>query len=333
MAIDLGPVQIIKLETISDEGRAAWLAERMRDVTASDVASICGIGRRSPYAVWAEKQGLTEGVTETNIMERGRVLEPSIMRGMAIHYPKVKLYEANVYLRALQHRLGATPDFFGEVLETFVGEDGHVWHPGPILVQGKIVSRPVFDEKWLEDPGEEYSETAVPLEFQLQTLTETMLFERAFNQVDMQASVAALTIDTYSYGFHFLPVNRHEKAEALIIKKADEFWAGGEPPVDYKRDYETLARIWPADSGEEIDLTDNNALPALFDERKDLGEVVKAAELRRAEIKTEFLEAMREASIALLADGRRVSLKKSRDSLVPAHIKKGSRVLRIAKAD
>ena len=52
--------------------RESWLRMRAADVTASDVASICGVGYRGALEVWAEKKGLIQPKGDSPILQRGR---------------------------------------------------------------------------------------------------------------------------------------------------------------------------------------------------------------------------------------------------------------------
>ena len=83
--------------------RAAWLARRRELVTASDAASILGAGRRSPFAVWAEKVGEIE--TEDNVdMARGQRFEGVIADEYALQTGRP------VFTPADEHEITIHPD-------------------------------------------------------------------------------------------------------------------------------------------------------------------------------------------------------------------------------
>jgi hypothetical protein len=174
-----------------------------------------------------------------------------------------------------------------------------------------VVSRPIFQRDWLTDPDDDYSPASVPVGYQLQTLTETMLAEAAYGQ-SAHAVVAALVHDTFTVDLHLIDVPRHPDAEAKILARTGAFWAdmdaGRQPVVDPEQDQETVKALWPRDNGAEIDLSGDNLLPALVDQRTALGAQIKDAEAVRERIGTEIRGKMREASYARLADGRRLSL-------------------------
>ena len=122
------------IERIPIVDRASWLAMRLQDVTASDVAAVCGADtRRSALAVYVEKTGLLPPKNDNPLMQRGRWFENAIPAALADERPKWRVLAPKLYLRDPILRLGATPDF--------VAEDSE--RPGLLgNVQGKFVARP-----------------------------------------------------------------------------------------------------------------------------------------------------------------------------------------------
>ena len=56
--------------------RAAWLAERRRHLTGTDLGAVLGVSRlRGPIDVWLDKTGRAEAVAETPAMRAGKLLE------------------------------------------------------------------------------------------------------------------------------------------------------------------------------------------------------------------------------------------------------------------
>lgn len=292
--IQLGAVERHPVTT-----REAWLEMRKRDVTASDVASICGVGYKSALAVWAEKKGLIAPTADNAILRRGRWFEPAIWTAIKEQHPDWELRPAKIYLRSPSLRLGATPD----ALAIDPARDGIV------LIQGKIVSKPIWDRDWQPDRG---ATPEVPLGYQLQTLTETMLVEAAHNQ-KVYPVLAALVVDTFTAELYLIPVERHADAEQKILGTVQKFWidfdAGRQPLVDPSQDHDTVKSLWPTDNGATIDLSDDNTLPALMDRRKLLSDEISARESLKKQIDTEVKGKLGEASFALIAGGRKLSNK------------------------
>lgn len=290
------------VKKIAITSRDQWLDVRMRHITASDIGSICGVGRRSPLAVWAEKTGRIDPIEDNKVMRKGRWFEPAIFEAIGEERPDWAVRRAKVFLSAGEHRLGATPDGVASV----PGVDGVV------IIQGKVVARPIFRETWLSDPSDDFSPIAVPVDYQLQTLTEAMLAGAAM------AYVAALVHDTFTADLYLLPVHRHPGAEQRILDVTGKFWAdmdaGREPDVMPEKDLETVKLLYPNEDGEELDLTGDNELPSLIDERADLTLTAKTAEDARKAIETVIRARLRESSAARIADGRLITLKVTKRS-------------------
>ncbi|WP_024516950.1 YqaJ viral recombinase family protein [Bradyrhizobium sp. Tv2a-2] len=297
--LSLGDVEIHKVDPVRD--REGWLKLRQKDVTASDVASIAGVGYRSPREVWADKTGQIGQKADTPVLRRGRRFEPSLWATIKEENPSWEIRAGKVYLRAPSLRFGATPDAMAIDPE----------RPGLILIQGKVVAKPVFVADWLGG-DREGTNPIVPLGYQLQTLAETMLASIAFKQV-IHPYVAAWVIDTFSEDLKMIPLVRHPVAEQKILETVKGFWdlldAGGVPAIDPTRDHDLVRKLYPVDDGSIIDLSSDNLLPDLFDERKKLGEVISSSEKRRDEISTEIMAKIGAATFALIAGGRKLSLK------------------------
>lgn len=297
--IELGTIERHPVTT-----REAWLEMRKRDLTASDVASVAGVGYKSPLAVWGEKKGLIPPTADNAILRRGRWFEPAIWMALKERFPTWELRPAKIYLRSPSLRFGATPDAVA------IDPD----RDGIVLIQGKVVSKPIWDRDWATDNqfgGE------VPLGYQLQTLSETMLAEKAYGQ-KVHPILSALVVDTFSAELYPIPVERHAEAEQKILATVGKFWsdfdAGRQPLVDPSQDHDTIKSLYPSDNGATIDLTADNSLPILMDQRKVLSDEIKAREDRKKEIETTVKSKLGEASFALIAGGRKLSLKVTKRS-------------------
>lgn len=292
----LGTVERHPVDPVSH--RDEWLAIRSRDLTASDVASIAGVGYRSALAVWAEKKGLIAPQNDSPILQRGRWLEPAIWRAIEDRRPNWCVIPGKIYLRSPSLRFGCTLDALVHDPE----------RDGVVLVQGKIVAKPVFKSEWAVDGGD----PEVPLKYQLQTLSEAMLVEGAYGQT-VHPVVAALVIDTFSAELHLLPVPRHPAAEARILEAVKGFWkmfdAGQQPAVDPTRDHDVVKALYSQDDGNTIDLSDDNEIPVLMDERKLLTTEISERETRKKAIDTSIKARLGEHSFALIAGGRKLSCK------------------------
>jgi predicted phage-related endonuclease len=249
--------------------RAEWLDWRLQDVTASDIGALFGVHpyRKSALSVWADKMGLTEGMGDSAVLQRGRWGEAAVIEMLADERPTWAVRRSKVYLRDPTIRLGATPD--AEAIDP--ERDGRG------VVQCKIVAESVFDREWTNG--------APPLGFQLQTLTEMMLEGAAWG------AIAALVMTPYEWPPVIFELKRHEAAEGRIRAAVATFWsnfeAGLAPALDPENDAETVKAMYPkAELKAPLDLSGDNELPARLATRATLQRLVKNAEKQIDEIET-----------------------------------------------
>ena len=252
------------VERIPADDRAAWLALRKQDVTASEVAALFGAHPyKTAYQVYAEKTGASDGVGDNPAMRRGRILEPAVAEAW-FEERRERLVKCHDYLRSPEHRIGATPDY-----QRPCGE--------PVEI------KTVAPEKW-----DEWSE-APPLAYQLQALVQAMLMGAP------RAWIAVL-VDNRAKDFHVFEVPRHPAAEAKIIANVATFWrqvaAGEAPAPDYARDGAAIAAMFPPTNPDVVDLSESNSLPAILEERSALKARVAEVKKRLDEIDAEIVAAL-----------------------------------------
>lgn len=282
------------VERIPITDRESWLAMRRQDVTASSAGALLGCHEYiTAYALWAEKTGQVAVDGEmTEAMERGIELEPLALRRLAKQRADWKVWNPQVYLREPEHRLGATPDAFVECPERGFG-----------VVQIKSVEPMVFRRKWRADDGS----IEPPLWIALQAMIESELAGAKW------AAVAALVI---SHGIELhvveVPLDARDRLVGRIRQEIRSFWQmiadGYRPDPDWKRDGRLIEALYTPD-GETVDLSDDNALPALCDEKDRLASEKSATDRRLKEIKAEMLAKLNGASAARIADGRMITAK------------------------
>lgn len=288
--------------------REAWLANRKRDVTASDVAALFG---KSPYktmlALYAEKAGLVAPDTEENdAMKRGRYIEPAILAAAREHDAFIgkQLTPATFYYRSPSLRLGATPD----ALLFEQGKEG--FEP----VDAKSVASYAFDTNWAD---------GVPLHIQLQVLVQAML-------LDAPRGWVACGVMTADFPVHIFEVPRSAKAEQMILTAAAAFWSAieaGEAPPPTAGDHGTLTALFPrASQAEALDWSEATELCELLEERAQIDAFVKPKEVRKAAIDA-LIKAQMGAHALALAPGWKVTWKE-RAAYVTTF--KATRVLRVA---
>jgi len=243
-----------------------WLQWRLPLVTASSIGALFGIHPHlSLDDLVAEKRGQRRGEGDNASMRAGRILEPAVIAAINEERPDWHVVKATTFHILPEHRLGATPDAFGD---------------DDLLVQCKTVSPTVWDS-W---------RGTAPLHYLLQTLTEMMVCGRS-------RGVLAIMVRSPSFPLHLFDVPRHPAAEARILDAVAEFWRrwdAGEHPQP-----QTAAGLAEMVSdGSHRDFSGDNELMALLPERADLVAQRYAAEKRLAQIDDTIKERLGPASTA-----------------------------------
>lgn len=250
--------------------RAEWLAKRQQDITASDIGGLSGVDDyRSPLRIWAEKTGQISGPDETNLMRRGRWLEPAVARAISETFPDWSIEPSKVYLRDPELRLGATPDYVGTRPDL----------EGRGNIQMKVIARPTYEREWRDGHA--------PLKYQLQSLTEAMLLGSQWN------CVAALIIDVYSADLVVNEIPRHPAAEERIKELVGEFWAmvarGEQPNPSFKHDAALIRTMHPRGGRKPaLDLTQHNRISFLAQEHLEWAKRRQHAEGALEEVDAEI---------------------------------------------
>jgi predicted phage-related endonuclease len=234
------------------QSRQQWLAMRQEDVTASDVPALFNASPyKSELQLYAEKAGLPTATAMTNIMQRGLWLEPAVIAAVKDLHPDWDVEKLNVYLRAPELRFGATPDAIATVHGTDTMDD-------TVNLQLKVVAAPQWEKQWGQ---------GVPLDVQLQTLSEAMLLELP------RSVVAVLVVDAYGAELHTFDVARHPPAEERILARVQAFHQnlakGVRPAARTAEDGQLLAKMFPESQSEPVlDLGGDNELPELLERRE-----------------------------------------------------------------
>lgn len=261
--------------------REEWLARRKPNINGSEVGALFGCSPfLTPFALFADKAGLAElPALESDVLERGQILEPSIPPAVLRERPDWKIEKATDYLWSPEWRLGCTPDF-----------DVYCPRRGKGTMQGKTVAGPEFDEKWQDGP---------PKYIVLQTLLEGMLSECSW------AAIGVLIIrNAYKLERAVFEFERHPGAEAKLIAEAARFWADVEadrlPAPNYAMDGDTIKALFPRDDGPAIDLSRDNRMPELLQRYEALSAIGNSTEKQLEAVKAEIIEKVGAAALATL---------------------------------
>ncbi len=290
------------VQKIAITSREQWLSLRSQDVTASVAACLLGGDEDedghpfiTPYKLWNLKSGIVaEDPEETSAMRRGRLLEPAAVQMIREDCPDWELepYPHGYYYRDPEAHLGATPDLTARCRSN--GRRG--------VIQIKNVEPSVFRRKWCDDDGD----LRPPLWPVVQGIIEAHLVEAEW------AAVAVMTVG-FGANLHIVPVPIHAGIVDCVRAETVAFWrsirAGIPPDPDPRRDGNLVERLYRGD-GETIDLTGDNAVVALLDEKAQLAKTAAEAKARLKEIKCELLLKLRGAPAARLGDGRLLTAKR-----------------------
>lgn len=283
------------VEAIPISDRASWLAMRKRDVTASAAGALLGVHPYiTAYGLWALKSGrIDEDPEETAPMRRGRLLEPVAVQMLREEHPDwiFDEYPHRFYYRDPVARIGATPDLLAR---DQLGRWG--------VIQIKTVEPGVFRRTWHNEDGE----LAPPLWIAVQAIVEAHLTK-------VEWAAAAPMVVGFGLEMPLVPIPIHAGIIDRIKSEVAAFWhavdSGMPPDPDYLRDGRLLEQMFVG-SDEIVDLSGDNALPELADERAKLSADAKAADIRIREIKGEFLAKLGGAGAGRLADGRLITAKR-----------------------
>lgn len=251
--------------------RESWLEMRRQDVTASDIAAVCGVHpTRSALQVWSDKFMATDQ-GDNAMMRRGRWLEDAVIFAMRERFPAWTISKPGLYVRSASLRIGATPDAIGSngMNDRFV-------------IQCKVVARSVF-EGW---------DDAAPLHYQLQVVTESkLMYPKA-----AMGLLAVLVIGEFSAELEVFEIpildEAWERAKAGVAAWWADVNAGRKPRADYTKDGEVIARLYKSEDfgAPPVDLSSDNRLADICAEYQMLGGQQKVIEEQRKAYKAEIVE-------------------------------------------
>ena len=291
------------IERFRADDRAAWLARRQQDVTASAIAALMGIhDYQTAFGLYAQKTGaVAEDPVEPRIegnsislppMLRGTELEDVAPRLLRKLKPTWEFEPCGFYYRDSAKRIGATPDLLA------VDPD----RSGFGIVQVKTSDQFAFRQKWV---GED-REIDPPLWIVVQALVEGFLTGASWGCVAVMVMGGNLDL-------HLIEIPIHTGVMDRLADDVAAFWrqveAGTPPDPDYRRDGDTISLLYADDNAQEIDLRSDNRLPQILGERERLKAEIKAASEAVEEIDAEFKHRLGSYEAALLAGNRRASWK------------------------
>lgn len=244
-----------------------WLEQRRSHVTASRIGALFD---RHPFLTREQLAGELRGQStkgDTAPMRRGRILEAAVIEALKEAHPEWTIERCHTYHWLPEHRIGATPDAFYDDA-------------------GLIECKTVHPRKWDEWHG------TPPLQYLLQTLTGLLVTGRTHG-------VLACMVLSSDFPVHEYAVSRHPTAEQRILDAVAEFWRAHDAgEIAKPASVEQLESM--LDDGTHRDLSGNNELRALLEERRELKASMSVAAQRLGEIEYTIKNTLGPASTAWL---------------------------------
>lgn len=291
----------MKREILQFDDEASWLRARDFDVTSSDAAALCNVGRKTRYDLWHQKiRGQPAPFEETEAMRLGKIMEPAI----AAHLAKEHGFEVEPmkqYIRMPDVRLGSSFDY--------VAKDRS------FLLEIKLVGIEQFRCGWEEtDFGLE-----APIDIEAQVQQEMLLAE-------IPLAFIGVLCGTKTY---LLRREYQTDVGERFVREAKGFWTSPEPTPDFYRDGKLIARLYGhAEEGKVIDADER--ILALLRRYDEQGRIKRIADDEQQAAKAELLTLIGDAE-RVQSDEFNVSAKVVGPTEIAAFTRQGFRNLRITQ--
>ena len=286
----------LKLVKTQDLNRDQWLQVRKGGIGSSDAAAAVGLNPyKSQLELWMEKTGQDEQLPKVDPQDEssplywGTLLEPIV----AAHYTRRTGNKVRRVNAVLQHP--SEPWMLANLDREVIGT------PEVQILECKTAGI----------NGARLWKDGVPEYVQLQVMHQLAV-------TGAQAADVAVLI-----GGQDLQVHRIERDEALIanlMALERQFWGHVQrcepPPADGSDSADVALRaLYPWDSGQSLDLSQDFEMSAAFSDLLAVRQVIATHNALEAQLKQRIQQRMGEASQALF-EGGDVSWKRSKDSLV-----------------
>ena len=277
--------------------REDWLAVRKQGIGSSDAAAAVGLNPyKSQLELWLEKTGRDTALPKIDPQDEespaywGNILEPIV----ATHYTRRSGHRVRRVNAVLQHPDPKLPWMLANIDREVVGASD---------VQ-------ILECKTAGINGARLWKEGVPEYVQLQVMHQLAVTGK------QAADVAVLL------GGQHLEIHRIERDESLIARLTDLerlFWdyvvSDTPPPADGSASAEqTLRCLYPQDSGQSVDFSQDMLLCTTFTALQSVRESIALQEKHEAQLKQTLQQAMGDASRATFASGC-ITWKKAKDSV------------------
>lgn len=256
------------IETIQIQNEDQWLAERVKDVTSTEVSTLFDL---NPYMTQFElyqqkSSGQVVKIPENTRMKWGKRFEGPIARGVA-EDQGWDISKLDVYMRNPEIRIGSSFDFM-------INSSSD----GPGIMEIKNVDGLQYRQKWNDDEAPEHIE----LQIQHQMLVSGMKW-------------TALVAMVGGNDPKIIYRNFDEDIAKEIQERVAAFWvlvtSGLAPSADYSRDADAIIAAYrQANAGEIFDATGDEEIASMVREYHNLGIQLDDYETQRKAIKAQLLE-------------------------------------------
>lgn len=255
--------------TIPIKNREQWLAERVNDVTSTEVSALYGLSPYlSEFELFHQKRDKTiVQIQENERMKWGTRLESAIANGAAedMGWNIAKL---DVYMRDTEARIGSSFDF--EILSSSDGAG---------IMEIKNVDRLQYQKNWIDD-GNGNIEAPEHIELQVQ------------HQLEVSGRKwAAIVVLVGGNETKIVMRNRDASIGADIRTKVTEFWskiqANRPPSPDYVQDAEFIIKQLRKDGSGDYIVADQHLEQLIKNYEfvsREYNDLEKIKNQRRAEI-------------------------------------------------
>lgn len=260
-------------EVIQIENEDQWLAQRVKDVTSTEVSALYGL---SPYLTEFElfhqkRDGVVVKIPENERMKWGKRLEAPIAHGVAedMGWNIAKL---DVYMRDIDARIGSSFDF--EIASKSDGKG---------ILEIKNVAELQYKRKWIDD-GNGNIEAPEHIEMQIQHQMEVSGYEWC-----------ALVVLVGGNSPKVVYRNRDKDIGADIRRTVEGFWkrvAENTPPsADYTRDAEFISQLYSqVKTGEVFDATGDAEIARLVQQYQSASRQLADMEKLKDAYKAQLIE-------------------------------------------
>ena len=283
----------LKLVKTNDLSRDDWLKVRRGGIGSSDAGAAVGLHPyKSPLELWMEKTGRDSGLPktdpndETSPMYWGTLLESIV----ASHYTKRTGRKVRRINAVLQHP--TEPWMLANIDREVIGS------PDVQILECKTAGM----------HGARLWKEGVPEYVQLQVMHQLAVTGK-------QAADVAVLICGQELQIH--RIDRDEAMIARLVQLERQFWSYVErdeaPPADGSDSADVALRcLYPQDSGQTLDLSQDSSMSAAFSDLLAIRQVLTTNVLLEAQTKQRIQQRMGEATKAVFETGD-VTWKRSKD--------------------